>query len=34
MLSGDATGFTIASTNNITVAGNNNDILAVTLFVS
>jgi len=27
-------GFTIAGTNNITAAGNNNDILTVTLFVS
>jgi hypothetical protein len=34
MLTGDATGFTVAGTNNITVAGNNNDVLAVTLFVS
>jgi hypothetical protein len=34
MMTGDATGFTIAAANNITVAGNNGDIVSVTLFVS
>jgi hypothetical protein len=34
MLSGHETGFTIAGTNNVTVAGNNGDVLELTLFSS
>jgi hypothetical protein len=34
MMTGHETGFVIAAANNITVAGNNGDIVSVTLFVS